>query len=117
MSFETILIAVLGIIGSGVAAWLAARAELKRVPSQNFLDQTTARKEAADAVTLYEAAAASSAKREDELRTKLTACERRIDELEARLVGPFRILAEFTVNPLRITRTDLQPLEPNEATK
>ena len=107
MNVESIIITILTVVGSIAAGYLAARAELKRVPFQNRADDATSKQKAADALTLYEQAATNRQKENDELRQKLTMLEAKIDDMERRLVGPFRGTIEFTVNPLRVVKADL----------
>ncbi len=102
MSIEAIVLAVLGLIGSGVVGWLAARAEMRRAPHQNAVDD-------GNALLLYQKAAKESATRELELKSQLDECNKRLDDLEARLVGPFTGIIQFTVNPLRVLKADIAP--------
>ncbi len=73
-------------------SFLTARASLRRVPAQNEESNATAVKAYADA----------AAQREAEnklLREELRAFEKRFEELEQRIYGPFRITLDVRTQP------------------
>lgn len=106
MNLESIIIAVITVIGSVGGALIAAWYYLKRVKSQNNNDN-------ASAVDLFERAAANRQIENDKLRQQIDKIMIRMQKLEAAISGPFRIVLEFTTSPeLKINRAEIELLPP-----
>lgn len=104
MNLESILIALLTVLGSTAGALIAAWYYLKRVKSQNVNDD-------ASAVELFERAAANRQIENDKLREQISEITIRQSKLESAVSGPFRVVIEFTTSPeLKITRAEISLL-------
>lgn len=107
---ETIIVAILAMIGSALAASIAARAELKRLPHQNELDDASASKANADALAIHAATNAKQAAENQRLvdqvllneklhREELAQVRVQVAELRRAQSGPFRISFDFRTLP------------------